>query len=266
MTARVSVVMCVHNQVELTRACLDSLRATTEPLELVVVDNASTDGTPAFFARAAYPFPIRYRREERNEAVIARLNSGWRLATGDHICFLHNDTEMIEAAWLTRLLAALAAPNAGLVGLYGAKRLRRDGRLVGRTIVHALAEGPTVREPWEEVVFVDSVCMCLRRDVLEAVGGFDEGYGFYHGHDRDLSLAVRETGRRCLVARAPFHHRGGGTRASEFADRPDRERADLALRATALARFARKWAHRLPCDARRVDERIRDWVRAKMRG
>lgn len=266
MSARVSVVMCVHNGLALTRACLDSLCAATEPFELVVVDNASTDQTPAFFARASYPFPIRYRREERNEAVIARLNTAWRLATTDHLCFLHNDTEMIEPAWLARLLAALAEPRAGLAGLYGAKRLRRDGRLMGRTIVHALAEGPTVRPPWEEVAFVDSVCMCLRRDVLEAVGGFDEGYGFYHGHDRDLSLAVRETGRRCLVAYAPFHHRGGGTRAHEFGARPDRERADLDLRTAAMARFARKWAHRLPCDVRSLRERVRDWVRTTARG
>jgi O-antigen biosynthesis protein len=266
MTARVSIVMCVHNELALTRACLDSLRATPEPLELVVVDNGSTDDTPAFFARAAYPFPIRYRREERNEAIIARLNAGWRLATADHVCFLHNDTEMVEPAWLGRLLGALAAPGVGLVGLYGAKRLRRDGRLMGRSIVHALAEGPTVRPPWEEVVFVDSVCLCLRRDLLETVGGFDEGYGFYHGHDRDLSLAVRGTGRRCLVVHAPFRHRGGGTRGREFAARPDRERADLDLRTAALERFARKWAHQLPCDVRPAGERIRDWLRSKARG
>lgn len=266
MTARASIVMCVHNGVALTRACLDSLRATPEPFELVVVDNGSTDDTPALFERAAYPFPVQYRREERNETVIARLNAGWRLATGDPVCFLHNDTEMVEPAWLGRLLAALAEPGAGLVGLYGAKRLRRDGRLMGRSIVHALAEGPTVRPPWEEVVFVDSVCLCLRREVLEAVGGFDEGYGFYHGHDRDLSLAVRETGRRCLVVHAPFRHRGGGTRAREFVARPDHERADLDRRSTALERFARKWAHRLPCDARPVRERIRDWVRSRVPG
>jgi len=265
MTAPVCVVMCVHNGVALTRACLDSLRATTVPLELVVVDNASTDDTPAFFATAAYPFAIRYRREERNEAVIARLNAAWRLGAAAHVCFLHNDTEMLEPTWLARLLEALAAPGAGLAGLYGAKRVRRDGRLMGRSIVHALAEGPTVRPPWEDVAFVDSVCMCLRRDLLEAVGGFDEGYGFYHGHDRDLSFAVRETGRRCVVVHAPFIHRGGGTRARDFAARPDRERADLALRDAALARFAAKWAHRLPADVRPPGERLRDWLRARRR-
>ncbi len=258
--------MCVHNGLELTRACLDSLRATPTPFELVVVDNGSTDGTPAFFEHAAYPFAVRYHREARNEALIARLNAGWRLATADHVCFLHNDTEMIEPAWLDRLLAALAEPDVGLAGLYGAKRLRRDGRLMGRSIVHALAEGPTVRPPWEDVVFVDSVCLCLRRDMLDGVGGFDERYGFYHGHDRDLSLAVRETGARCLVVHAPFRHRGGGTRARDFTERPDRERADLELRSAALRHFARKWAHRLPCDARSRSERLRDWVISRVSG
>jgi hypothetical protein len=107
---------------------------------------------------------------------------------------------------------------------------------------------------------VDGVCLFLARDVLEAVGGFDEGYGFFHGYDRDLSFAVRELGLRCAVVNAPFVHRGGGTRTGENA--PVAPREDLAQRQAALARFAEKWGHRLPCDVRRPVERARDWLRA----
>jgi len=106
------------------------------------------------------------------------------------------------------------------------------------------------------------VCLSLRRDLMEAVGGLDEGYGFFHGIDRDLSMAVRETGHQCVVVHAPFHHRGGGTRTRDFAERPDRERADLAQREAALQRFVRKWGHRLPCDVRPVGKRLGDWIRA----
>jgi len=257
--------MCAFNGLALTRACLASLESTREPFALIVVDNGSTDGTPDFFRALRPRFPLRYDRSEENRSVIAQLNRGWRLAETEFVCVLHNDTEMVDPDWLGRLLAALAEPGVGLAGLYGVKRLRRDGRFVGRTIVHSLAEGPTVRAPWEEVAVVDSVCMCLRRDLMERVGGFDEGYGFYHGLDRDLSLAVRETGRRCVVVRAPFHHRGGGTRARDFARRPEREQADLAIRREVMARFVAKWRHRLPCDVRPVSERLRDWVDAKLR-
>ena len=82
------------------------------------------------------------------------------------------------------------------------------------------------------------------------MGGFDEGYGFFHGYDRDLSFAVREAGWRCVVVDAPFVHRGGGTRTGSA--RRWRAPEDLAQRRAALARFAAKWRHRLPCDVRRA--------------
>ena len=55
----VSVVIPVYNQLALTRACLDSLRGTSEPFELCVVDNASTDGTESFFRALRPPVPVR---------------------------------------------------------------------------------------------------------------------------------------------------------------------------------------------------------------
>ena len=208
-----SVVLVVWNQLELTRACLESLRACTAPFDLCVVDNGSTDGTAEWFEEFPLPYALTYHRNARNLGLISALNQAASLAKGDVLCFLHNDTEMRDARWLERLLAALASPRRiGLAGLYGARRLRRDGRYVGRTIVHALEGEGTLDGDVAEVAVVDGVCLCLRRGLLEEVGGFDEGYGFLHGYDRDLSFAVREAGWRCAVVDAPFVHHGGGTR------------------------------------------------------
>jgi GT2 family glycosyltransferase len=256
--------MSVFGRLELTRACLESLRTTTEPFRLAVVDNGSTDDTPRFFERFPYPYPLRWARNETNLPVIQALNRAWRLAETEFICILHNDTEMIEPTWLTRLLAPHADPGVGITGLYGIKRLRRDGRFVGRTIVHSLAEGPTVRPEGEEVAVIDSVVMCLPRTLMEEVGGFDEGYGFYHGLDRDLSFAVRERGRRCLTVRAEFVHHGGATRTRDFRAEPARERGDIALRRAVLDRFVAKYRHRLPCDVRPMGQRVGDWIDAKL--
>jgi GT2 family glycosyltransferase len=250
-----SVVLVVHNQLALTRGCLESLRATTVPFELAVVDNASTDGTPAFFQDLAAPSPLAYRRNGENVGLIRALNQGARLAKGDVLCFLHNDTELRDPRWLERLERALAPDTGiGLAGLYGARRVRRDGRYAGRTLVHALAGKGGPGAPLVEVAAVDGVCLCLRRETLEAVGGFDEGYGFFHGYDRDLSFAVRERGWRCAVVGAPFVHRGGGTRTGEGA--PVAPDEDLAQRRAALDRFARKWRHRLPADVRPWRQRL----------
>jgi GT2 family glycosyltransferase len=225
-----------------------------------VVDNASSDDTPRFF-REWTGNQLRYIRNAANVGLIQALNQGTRAASGDRLCFLHNDAEMREPRWLERLEAAVDGPGRiGLAGLYGVRRLRRDGRYVGRTIVHALAGHATIRQPVVEVAAVDGVCLFVPRAILEGVGGFDEGYGFFHGYDRELSFAVREAGWRCAVVDAPFLHRGGGTRTGEGA--PVAAPEDLAQRRAALARFARKWRHRLPCDVRGLPARLRDWLAA----
>src|SRR5204863_113454 len=134
----------------------------------------------------------------------------------------------------------------------------------GRTIVHSLAEGPTVRAPWEEVAVVDGVCLCLRRATLEAVGGIDEGYGFFHGYDRDLSFAVRETGRRCVVVHAPFRHAGGGTRRLAAAATTAGD-AGSALIAHTAAAYAALRLSRLDTVLREAEaavaagDKARDW-------
>ena len=257
MTA--SVVLVVFNQLGLTRACLESLRASTAPFDLCVIDNASTDGTREYFEQFELPYPLSYQRNDTNIGLIGALNQGARLVRSEFACFLHNDTEMREPRWLERLEAAVVTgPRIGLAGLYGARRLRADGRYVGRTIVHALDGSATLDSEPTEVAAVDGVCMFLRRSLLEAVGGFDEGYGFFHGYDRDLSFAVREAGWRCAVVNAPFVHKGGGTRTGAGSPLPaDR---DLEERRRALRRFAGKWRHRLPSDVRGLRERLGRWL------
>src|SRR5262249_49195500 len=143
-------------------------------------------------------------------------------------------------------------------------KVRADGRYAGRSIVHCLAGRATLRTPMAEVAVVDGVCLCLRRSVFAAVGGFDESYGFFHGYDRDLSFSVRDAGWRCAVVNAPFIHRGGGTRTGENA--PVAAAEDLAQRRDALRRFATKWRHRLPCDVRNVRERVGDWLTPSKKG
>jgi GT2 family glycosyltransferase len=254
-----SVILVVHNRLALTRACLESLRPTTAPFDLCVVDNASTDGTEAYFRDFPLPYPLTYRRNDANVGLIRALNQGAASAGGDVLCFLHNDTEMREPRWLERLVAALDSPRrVGLAGLYGARRLRRDGRYAGRSIVHCLDGAGAMRADLIEVAAVDGVCLCLRRAVLEQVGGFDESYGFFHGYDRELSFAVREAGWRCAVVRAPFVHHGGGTRTGAGAPLGPGE--DLAQRREAMQRFARRWRHRLPSDVRPWPERLRAWL------
>ena len=264
MRERVSLVLPLFNQLALPRRCLDRLAATTEPLRLVVIDNGSTDGTRELFRAFPYPYPLRFIENDDNRSVIASLNRAWPAVETELVCFLHNDTEVVDPAWLTKLVREFDDPTIGMTGLFGVKRMRRNSRFVGRTIVHSLAEGPTVRPPGEDVVAIDGVCLCMRRRVLEEIGGLDERYGFYHGWDKDVSFAVRERGLRCRVVYAPFRHHGGATRTEAFRRDPEKERRDIALRRVAIDRLLEKWGHRLPADARPLGARAREWVRARL--
>jgi GT2 family glycosyltransferase len=230
-----------------------------------VVDNGSTDGTESYFRSFPLPYPLRYSRNADNVGLIRALNQGRQLASGEVLCFIHNDTEMREPAWLERLEAALGdGRRVGLAGLYGAQRMRRDGRYVGRTIVHCLEGGPAMTAPVVEVAAVDGVCLCLQRSLLDEIGGFDEGYGFFHGYDRELSFAVRERGLGCAVVDARFAHRGGGTRTGERA--PVAAAEDLEPRRQAMARSATKWRRRLPSDVRGIPERILSYIGRRREG
>src|SRR5215813_1414057 len=100
--AAVSVVLVVWNRLELTRACLESLRSATVLFDLCVVDNGSTDGTRAWFEDFPLPYTLSYQRNESNLGLIPALNQGARAAKGDVLCFLHNDTEMRDPRWSGR--------------------------------------------------------------------------------------------------------------------------------------------------------------------
>ena len=252
----ISVVVVVHNRLALTRACLGSLRQTIGPFELCVVDNGSSDDTPSYFRRLSGEPWLRYQQNSENIGLIRALNQGAALARGDLICFLHNDTELLDPHWLERLATAVGpGRTVGLAGLCGARSVRRDGTYLGRGLVHGRTEASTVRAP-VEVAVVDGVCLFIPRAVVVEVGGFDESYGFFHGYDRDLSFAVRATGRRCVVVGSRFVHRGGGTRTGPGA--PVSPATDLAQRREAMSRFVRKWQHALPADVRSVRERFAD--------
>ena len=260
---RVSLIIPTFNGIAFTRGLLESLRDTAERFALVVIDNGSTDGTRELFRAFPYPFPLTYIERDDNSSVVAALNQAWPRAETELLCFLHNDTEMLDPEWLTKIVGAFDDPTVGEVGLYGAKRLRRDGRFVGRTIVHSLAEGPTVRASGEDVAAVDAVCMTLRRRLVDELGCLEEGYAFFHGLDKDLSLAVRERGLSCRVVYAPFRHHGGATRARDFRRDAERERRDLELREESTRHLVARWGHRLPADARTTSRRVREWFASR---
>src|SRR5436190_8459611 len=113
---RVSVVIPTFNKYEYTRRCLESLRELVYPdIEIIVVDNASIDGTPD---KIGVEFPsVRVLRNPTNQGYAAACNAGIHATAGPYILLLNNDTRvldpfMIQTSW-TRWKGIPSLPRPG---------------------------------------------------------------------------------------------------------------------------------------------------------
>ena len=196
---RASVVIPAHNRAALTRRCLDAVFAATPPdVEVVVVDDASTDDTAAMLA--AEP-RVRVVSLAKNGGFAVACNAGAEAAAADCLVFLNNDTEP-QPGWLQALLAyADAHPNAAVVG---SKLLFPDGTLqhAGVVICHDLyprhlyagfaGDHPAASRS-RQFAAVTFASALVRRAPFAAAGGLDSV--FRNGlEDVDLCLRLREAG------------------------------------------------------------------------
>jgi N-acetylglucosaminyl-diphospho-decaprenol L-rhamnosyltransferase len=217
-----SVLIVAHRNPELTRAALASVFAETrtEPFEVVVVDNASGDGTPDMIERE---FPaVRLIRSETNLGFARANNVAARAACGEYLLLLNPDTVVLDRA-LDRLLAF---GRANSPGLYGGRTLRPGGGLDpsscwgaqtpwsafcfatglstlfrGHPVLDPESLGGWARDSERDVGVVTGCLLLVRRAAWEALGGFDERF-FMYGEDADLSARARARGYRVAVSPA----------------------------------------------------------------
>lgn len=214
----VSVVITSHDGLGLLLPCLESLgEMNYSRAEIVLVDNASVDGTAG---RVAADFPeVRLVGLDANMGFAGGNNAGIAQAVGNYIFLLNNDTTIAVDA-VDRLVEFMELhPRAGLVGPL---TVRHDDPATVDNVGLALYPDGTVRgagrgepagryvEPFE--VFCPSGCACFcRREVLEEVGLLDEDFHLML-EDADLGWRVRLAGWECYcVPSAVVRHKGSST-------------------------------------------------------
>ena len=176
-------------------------------IEVIVVDDASTDGTAQWLARV-HP-DVRVVRLERNQGFCAAANAGIAAANGDFIQLLNNDTE-VAAGWIEAGLEPFADPTVGAVAPLVLVRLRARPSRFGRRLVlpfwlaRQARPRPAQRKlfaqrPAEEVFGASGSSAFYRAAALERTGGFDPLFGSYY-EDVDLSFRLRWAGYRCVFA------------------------------------------------------------------
>ncbi|MFI5371420.1 MAG: glycosyltransferase family 2 protein [Candidatus Eisenbacteria bacterium] len=176
ITPAVSVVICTRNRaavLPLALACYPRL-VVSFPWELIVVDNGSTDPTLQVLESfaAQVPFPVRVIGEQRKGLSRAR-NRGWREARAEIVVFTDDDCYP-QPDFLARIHLCFANPRLGYLG---GRILLYDKDDFPITILKR--ETPLVIEPgtFIDTGVVQGANMSARREVLEAVGGFDEELG-----------------------------------------------------------------------------------------
>jgi glycosyltransferase involved in cell wall biosynthesis len=186
-TASVSIIIPVFNYEHyVARAIRSALAQDYAPLEVVVVDDGSTDGTAAI-ARQFADRGVRVY-SQKNQGLAAARNTGIRHAQGELLFFLDAD-DFLELGAITRLVCELEelGPEWALVACQ-AKVLLQNGSLI--TPMNGPKQAKEVT--WEDLMFGTRFpcTVLIRRKVMEACGGFDADFHHLGCEDRDMWLRV----------------------------------------------------------------------------
>jgi GT2 family glycosyltransferase len=235
----VSVVIVSYNTREELLRCLATLRGAPLALEVLVVDNASEDGSVAA-VREAFP-EVRVREMAENLGFSRATNRGMRQARGEFVLLLNSDAELRPGALEAMVDLLRARPEAAIVGPrtvstdgspqvsfgpdltpwneWGQARLVRGVR---ERRPAALQEAARRASREQEVDWVSGACLLARRRVLDEVGGFDEAF-FLYEEDADLCRRVRRAGHKVVYEpRAEVLHHLGRSMARD----PERARRE----------------------------------------
>lgn len=209
-----SVIVVAADSGPTLRDCVRRVLACELPLEMVLVDNASSDGIPQAIARA-------HESDTRLQVVYNHANLGFGPAVNRGVAHAHGKTVLvlnpdclIDNAALVRLLGILTAqPRVGLVGAVVCDEngepdpasYRRDPLLRRslNTMFNRPGEGVNIEGPIpHELVDAEAVSgalMVLPRRLFDYLAGFDEAY-FLHCEDLDLCRRVRDAGYKVMLA------------------------------------------------------------------
>ena len=248
-TPSVCVIIPTRNRHELLRACVEGLQQTSySDWSATIVDNGSDDArTLAYLAELERDgFTVMRRPGAFNYSSLN--NEAAREASGEYLCFLNNDVEMIDPDWLSLMVRQAVRPEVGAVGarlLYPDRTIQHAGVCIGigdaAGHAHRLqaADQPgyfeRARLP-QRISAVTAACMVVSREKFQSVGGFEERHFPVAFNDVDLCLKLAERGWHSLYEpRATLIHHESKSRGS------DRARANRVRFASELAALRAKW-------------------------
>lgn len=232
-----SIVIATYNKLEYTQQCIESIRSYTAAgtYEIIVVDNASTDGSVDWLR--AQP-DIRLIANDHNEGFPRACNQGIQIAHGD-ILLLNNDT-VVTSNWLNNMRVALYSSD--LVGAVGCvtnsaayyQAVPVDHSTLEEMQAFAASMNHSNSELWEERLKLIGFCMLVRKSIIDRIGGLDERFSPGNYEDDDYSLRIRLAGYRLILCKDTFIHHFGSTSFRE-------NKSYAKLMQTNRQKFMDKW-------------------------
>ena len=198
---RASVVVLTHDNLAFSRMCLASVLENTEypNYELIVVDNASSDGTVEELKRLAGSISnIKVILNDHNAGFGPGNNQGLAAATGEILILLNNDT-VVPRGWLTRLARHLDDASIGLIGP-ATNRSCNEAQIdipyqtYGEFQAVARSQGERYERERLPIRMPMMFCVAFRRDTYERLGPLDERYEVGMFEDEDYALRAKAAG------------------------------------------------------------------------
>lgn len=273
-----SIIIPNWNGLQYLQVCFDALRNQNYPhLEIILVDNASSDGS-LDLVRREYP-EVKIIALDKNYGFTGACNAGLHAATGEFLCLLNNDTEAAPG-WARSVVAAFKQPETGFV----ASKMRLFDK---RDHLHTAGDTYSIdgqagnRGAWQKDIgqfdrksYVFSACggsSAYRASMLDQIGLLDDDF-FFSLEDIDLGWRAQLAGYRCTYNpdAVVYHHLSatGGGKTASFYD--GRNAIYVLIKNYPTALFRKHWRKILGRQARLAWEAIRAWrgeaARARLRG